>query len=68
MDVGGHNRVRRTTDKPLSERRRFLQLPKEESDRILSEQAKEMADFYENNTEWREWERLPLVKYDIPLK
>ena len=24
-------------------------------DRILSEHAEEMADFYENDTEWREW-------------
>ena len=57
-----------STDKPLSERRRFLQLPKEERDRILNEQAKEMADFYENDTEWREWEGGPIVEYDIPLK
>ena len=56
-----------STDKPLSERRRFLQLPKAERNRILSEQAKEMADFYENDTEWREWEGGPLVEYDIPL-
>ena len=45
-----------STDKPLSERRRFLQLPKAERNRILSEQAREMADFYENDPEWREWE------------
>ena len=56
-----------STDKPLSERRRFLQLPKAERNRILSEQAKEMADFYENDTEWREWEGGPIVEYDIPL-
>ncbi len=56
-----------STDKPLSERRKFLQLPKAERNRILSEQAEEMADFYENDTEWREWERLSLVDYDIPL-
>ncbi len=56
-----------STDKPLSERRKFLQLPKAERHRILSEQAEEMADFYENDTEWREWERLSLVEYDIPL-
>ena len=55
------------SDGLLSERRRFLQLPKEERDRILSEQAKEMADFYENDTEWREWEGGPIVEYDIPL-
>ena len=54
------------TDEPLSERRRFLQLPREERGRILSEQAKEMADFYENDTEWREWERGPIIEYDIP--
>ena len=56
------------TDKPLSERRKFLQLPKAERNRILSEQAKEMAVFYENDTEWREWEGGPIVEYDIPLK
>ncbi len=56
-----------STDKPLSERRKFLQLPKAERNRILSEQAKEMADFYEHDTEWREWEGGPLVEYDIQL-
>ncbi len=54
------------SDGSLSERRRFPQLPKEERDRILSEQAKEMADFYENDTEWREWEGGPILEYDIP--
>ena len=54
------------SDGLLSERRRFLQLPKEERDRILSEQAEEMADFYEHDTEWREWEGGPIVEYDIP--
>lgn len=39
-----------------------------ERNRILSEQAKEMADFYENDPEWREWERLSLVESNIPLK
>ena len=54
------------SDELCSERRRFLQLPKEERDRILSEQAKEMADFYENDTEWREWLAGPIIEYDIP--
>ena len=54
------------SDGSLSERRRFLQLPKEERDRILREQAEEMADFYENDTEWREWEGGLIVEYDIP--
>ncbi|RKU24741.1 hypothetical protein C6503_00550 [Candidatus Poribacteria bacterium] len=55
-----------STDKPLSERRKFLQLPKAERHRILSEQAKEMADFYENDTEWREWSVGPIIEYEIP--
>ncbi len=50
----------------LSERRQFLELPKEERERILSEQAEEMADFYKHDTEWREWEGGPIVEYDIP--
>ena len=49
-----------------SERRQFLKLPKDERDRILSEQAKEMVDFYENDTEWREWSVGPIIKYDVP--
>ena len=48
-----------------SERRQFLKLPKDERDRILSEQAKEMADFYEDDTEWREWSVGPIIKYDV---
>ena len=55
-----------STNLSLSERRRFLELPKEERNRILSEQAKEMADFYENDTEWREWEGGPILEYEIP--
>ena len=54
------------SDGSLSERRRFLQLPKEERDRILHKQAKEMADFYKNDPEWREWEGGPILEYDIP--
>jgi len=60
--------VEPSTNQSFSTRRQFLELPKEERHRILSEQAKEMADFYENDPEWREWERLSLVEYDIPLK
>ena len=54
------------SDRLFSERRRFLQLPKKEIDRILSEQAKEMADFYEHDMEWREWLAGPIIEYDIP--
>ncbi len=42
--------VEPSSEKSLSERRRFLQLPKEKRNRILREQAEEMADFYENDT------------------
>ena len=54
------------SEKSLSERRKFLQLPKAERHRILSEQAKEMADFYEQDTGWREWEGGPILEYEIP--
>ena len=55
-----------SANQSLSERRRFLRLPREERDRILSEQTEEMADFYEHDTEWREWEGGPVVEYDTP--
>ena len=50
-------------DKSLSEKRQFLALPKKERHRILSQQAKEMADFYENDKEWQEWEGGPVVEH-----
>ena len=55
-----------SANQSLSERRQFLKLPKKERDRILREQAEEMADFYEHDTEWREWEGGPIVEYDTP--
>ena len=56
-----------SVNRAFNTRRQFLELPKAERHRILSEQAKEIADFYEHDTEWREWEGGPIVKYDIPL-
>ena len=61
-----NNAVELSTNPSLSERGQFLALPKRERHRILSEQAKEMADFYEHDTEWREWEGGPIVEYDTP--
>ena len=61
-----NNVVELSTNPSLSERGQFLALPKRERHRILSEQAKEMADFYEHDTEWREWEGGPIVEYDTP--
>ncbi len=58
--------VKPSADRSFSERHQFLKLPKEERERILRKQAEEMADFYENDTEWREWEGGPVVEYDIP--
>ena len=55
-----------SANQSLSERRQFLKLPKKERDRILREQAEEMADFYEHDTEWREWEGGPILEYDTP--
>lgn len=52
-----------STDKSLSERRQFLALPRKERHRILNEQAKEMANFYENDKEWQKWEGGPVVEH-----
>jgi hypothetical protein len=38
----------------LIERRAFMRLPLTERSRILAEQAEKMADFYEQDTAWRE--------------
>ena len=64
-DVGRllNQTVQTSTDKRLSERRQFLALPRKERHRILSEQAKEMANFYENDKEWQEWEGGPVVEH-----
>ena len=61
-----NQRVAPSTNQLCNERRQFLKLPKEQRDRVLSEQAKEMAVFYEHDTEWREWEGGPVVEYEIP--
>ena len=58
--------VKPSADRSFSERRRFLELPKDERYRMLNEQAEEMIDFYEHDTEWQEWEGGPIVEYDTP--
>ena len=47
-----------TTSSPRSliERRAFLQLPTDLRRNLLKEQAKQMADYYETDSEWREIE------------
>ena len=46
----------------LIERRAFLQLPTERRRKLLREQAQRMADYYENNSEWRDLEGDDLVE------
>lgn len=58
--------VKPSADQSFGERRQFLELPKKERDRMLNKQAEEMVDFYEHDTEWREWEGGPIVEYDTP--
>jgi hypothetical protein len=36
-------------------RRAFMQLPIQERRRILATQSEQMVEYYERNTEWREW-------------
>ena len=40
----------------LIERRAFLELPTDSRRSLLREQAKQMADYYRNDPEWRELE------------
>ncbi len=46
------------------DRQGFLKLPREEQDRVLAEQAERLADFYENDLEWREWDAASLTDYE----
>ena len=48
----------------LIERRAFLELPTDLRRRLLEKQAKQMADYYQNDPEWRELEGGDLVEYE----
>ena len=48
----------------LIERRAFLELPTDSRRSLLREQAKQMADYYQNDPEWRELEGGDLVEYE----
>ncbi len=48
----------------LIERHAFLKLPTDLRDNLLREQAKQMADYYQNDPEWRELEGGDLVEYE----
>jgi transcriptional regulator with XRE-family HTH domain len=47
----------------LIERRAFFELPTDLRRSLLREQAKQMADYYQNDPEWRELEGADLVEY-----
>ena len=51
----------------LIERRAFLELPTDLRHSLLREQAKQMADYYQNDPEWRELEGRDLVEYESTL-
>ena len=48
----------------LIERRAFFELPTDLRRNLLREQAKRMADYYQNDPEWRELEGEDLVEYE----
>ncbi len=48
----------------LIERRAFFELPTDLRRSLLREQAKQMADYYQNDPEWRELEGGDLVEYE----
>ncbi len=47
----------------LSERRNFLKLPIAERRRILAQQAAELTNHYQQNTEWQEWSVGDIIEY-----
>ena len=47
----------------VSQRRDFLKLPIAERRRILAQQAVELSDHYQKDTEWREWSVGDIIEY-----
>ena len=52
-----------SSSQSLIERRAFFELPADLRRSLLREQAKQMADYYQNDPEWRELEGGDLVEY-----
>jgi Zn-dependent peptidase ImmA (M78 family) len=52
-----------SSSRSLIERRGFFELPTDLRRSLLREQAKQMADYYQNDPEWRELEGEDLVEY-----
>lgn len=53
-----------SSPRSLIERRAFLELPINLRRSLLREQAKQMADYYQHDSEWRELEGGDLVEYE----
>ena len=53
-----------SSPRSLIERRAFLELPTNLRRSLLREQAKQMADYYQHDSEWRELEGGDLVEYE----
>ena len=53
-----------SSSQSLIERRAFLELPTDSRRSLLREQAKQMADYYQNDPESRELEGGDLVQYE----
>ena len=47
----------------LIDRRAFLKMPMDLRRNLLKKQAKQMADYYQHDSEWRELEGSDLVEY-----
>ena len=54
--------VEKSPLRSLTERSAFLELPTDSRRNLLREQAKQMADYYEHDPEWRELEGVDLVE------
>ncbi|MGK7897727.1 MAG: hypothetical protein AB4372_29945 [Xenococcus sp. (in: cyanobacteria)] len=56
--------VRETSSQlTISQRRDFLKLPIAERRRILAQQAAELSEHYQKDTEWREWVEGDIIEY-----
>ena len=59
-----NNTLETSSKQSLIERRAFFELPTDLRRSLLREQAKQMADYYQNDPEWRELEGGDLVEYE----
>lgn len=55
------NEVNTSHSPSLAQRQAFLNLPITERRRMLANQAESMADYYQQDSEWREWVNIDLT-------